>query len=863
MWFGSLGTSSPTLTAPRFIPQAVPLVANMACKGVVFALELGLLSLKEKTAIRQRIEKAGGTISAIVGSSVRVVITTTAARASGSFKLVSAEKLGIPVFLLEELDEVLSFPPAPREVPSPTRSTSNRVDAAHTSVTQAPLLVWDAEPTPSSRDEYIAPSYSSSFESSSPYPTYEDDIPAYDEDENPFFGLALADNLLDSYERDAPRYTSVSRPDVPPKKPAAEPSVSAALNESTDSAFLFNMGSLFDGSSTPTLASSLAFQPKPTPTKSTSTKLASRATAKPVKWQKKTSQPLTTSVATASEARLAREAKYREITSKVAQPLLAAPLRVTQPTFTALTFDLKPASAPSTPAKLTTLKLSAPKTTTRIGYTRPATPVPESIIFETVAGIKSVLSSGDSSPTSAASLQSSSCSIVRPSACASEPESPTSLFSDEVSEFSGANRVRNDDFEDYNLRDGGDDDDLDAFGDMEGESGLDASSVGDLGCAAISNTKQSVKRWRMARLYVDQRTGAAWQRADAKNKRAPTKLILVDSNRTVTRVFDSVKGTISSNRKERATAPKEKASADASLIASPIAANPDNFGPALPSSGSVVPTKAFRSHLNPKFSWLDVATGKASLKKRVPAMDGQKIFVSGITFDDLVLRGKPREEQLASYKEEHLKKVKEKNAKTMRTMKKKLKKKQAANARVDANGTIIADNKELEAAKAQPKLSQAKELERMKTDEQLLGEIDVWTAAAVATAIQHRKTLIQSIFNRFGEFSTWSPEWEKGYIHITYKNANAANAAVKALKDFDTRNAVIRTLKERFPKTPKAAFPSASFYVRWTACYQRKLTKKAEAAKAQTLANVDAAVAKHAVAAATSVSKKSSSSSKK
>jgi len=153
---------------------------------------------------------------------------------------------------------------------------------------------------------------------------------------------------------------------------------------------------------------------------------------------------------------------------------------------------------------------------------------------------------------------------------------------------------------------------------------------------------------------------------------------------------------------------------------------------------------------------------------------------------------------------------------------------------------------------------------RMKTDEQLLNEIVQWPQKRVELAVEQRKLMYASIFKRFGDVTHFSPDWEKGYIHVTYKSQQSANAAMKSLKEFETRAAIVRALKESsFRQALKECFPSPSFYVRWTTCYQRKIMKKAKVVAEQKLAQIDAAVARNAVAAANPASSSSSSSSSK
>lgn len=897
----------------------------MACKGVVFVLELGLISLKEKTAIRHRIESAGGTVNAIVGSTVRVVITTAAVRASGSYKLISAEKLGIPVFLVDELDEVLSFPPAPRTAPSGSASSSLRSSLASTSAVKTSLISWDLPSSDLSSSEQGFSSHSSvyGYTVASSSATISPSI-AEDTSVSGFgdlFGsktssadysalrsssaLSRTIELASSQENTAFFGELFEVDDAPPSRSSAAPASKSAAPKATslynasieeeESLFgaLAGIAGEFETSTVsttyrvgvPQLATNTAeqsadsmdifglFEDVPTskaPATVSAFKAAPLATTKPApKRFIKASDSFaikkkTGSVApvTPSHARMAREIKYREITSKVAEPLLIAPLQISQPSFTPLGFELKPSSIAPSPAKATPVRRFGPsfdKITS------------DPIVFESTIGFFSTLDSRPASPGS--SLRSSDTSItdLQDKETASAPESPRSFGSRDSSFHSEQSVFGNNAEKD-------DDEEMDGKWEDEFVEEMEGKKNG-----AHSQSAAPVKRLRMARIYVDRQTGEMWQRKDAKFK-APTKLVL-ECGKGVNRVFDSTTGLVSAHpfakparepvkvKQPVVAAPSLPLSAAHPLDPTPSEASgkhptgDDEWikagdslvpfdssavpAPALPQRRSKVAKHVFTGVISDKFSWVDIVTGKASTTKRVPAMDGQKIFISGFKFDDILLHGKPREEQFSFYKEEDLKKVKERNSKAMRNLKKKQRKAALARATVAADGTVVHDSS---LKKDVPKLSDDKQLMRMKTDEQIMNDIVQWPERRVVAAIDHRKKLIQDIFTRFGEVTHWNPDWNKGFIHVTYKSADHARTCMRALKDFETRSAVVRRLRENNPLIPKEALPSPSFYVRWTTCYQRKIDRKAEAAKQQKLAAQDAAVAKHAAAAASATS---------
>lgn len=873
----------------------------MACKGVVFVLDLGLISLKEKTTIRQRVESAGGTINAIVGSAVRVVITTTAVRTSGSYKLTSAEKLGIPIFLVEELDEVLSFPPAPRGSTTAGASSSLRSSSASG---VAPLISWDSP-------SYSSPSYDDAPSHPAPSPPM---ALATESEGSDFLGFSFfgEEDEVNFASSSAPTAARAAVPIAAPSRSVVAPQV----DEDENSLFgCFSSWGDDDVSSKPFVSTFVAGKPTtassytvgrpevtsedelsfgfdlfddaPAPAASKPTIKAKKAqvsvpivrpAARP---SKKPFIPSSPAKVAASETRLAREAKYLEITSKTVEPLNVNPMTISAPSFTPLGFDLKPSSLAPSPAKPTVRRIGiAPSIVSTFL---------EPLVFETTRGFYDHASESDAS-SPAHSLRSSQTSISElKEQSASEPESDSSMTSPRsldlgLSEPAPVSNGSESEDEDYGWDDE-DDYDEEAF---EGKKNLNTSATSLTG-------GRSLKRVRMARIFVDRHTGEMWQRKDAKNKQ-PTKLVL-DSGKGVSRVFNSVTNTISNDpttkaRPAAAKKPKvaivakvsvplapptsgvELVDAPATVAASENLAGSDehwfktepslvafdatsipSFGPPLPRVQSKVARRIITGSVNDKFTWVDIVTGKASTTKRVPALDGQKIFISGFKFDDILLHGKPRDEQFPFYKEEHLKKVKEKNARAIRSLKKKQKKRAQDNATVEADGTVVVDGSK----KATPKLSEAKELERMKTDEQIMNEIVLWPARRVDATIAQRKELIQSIFMRFGEISQWNPDWEKGHIHLVYKRPDAARTAMRALKDFETRAAVVRRLRENNTKVTKEALPSPSFYVRWPTCYQRKIDRKAEASKQQKLASQDAAVAKHAAAAASaaaSISKK-------
>jgi hypothetical protein len=865
----------------------------MACKGVVFALELGLLSLKEKTAIRNRIEAAGGTVSPIVGSSVRVLLTTATAQAAGGYKIESAKSHGISIFLVDDLDEVLAFPPSPRQVELPaSRTASSRIGVAPAE--KKPLIQWDEplafpDPSPSSYDsspsfaptEYAPSASSSSFTA----------VSTNDSDE-----LFSGFDFFDDSRNDL--FSSQSFSDEPSSRSspaAAAAAASTAVDDDADDGIgLLMMDFGDDDYVTPisVQAAPKPVVPKPTAKELLEQKLAKLAkTLSPEAFKSLTagssslrasrptyrfgvSSSVVESTPTSSQsqeehvalkkqpsdAMAARAAKYQEITSKSAAPLAVTPIRVSQPSFTPLNFDLKPA----------TTKTFVPRfgVSSRSSSSSSSAPIAP-IVFETLAepnnyGDVQVDSSASTplvSPRSSVSLVSSRASSVgtisERSGGAFDGASVASS-ADVYAASSTAEWVDEDE-------DGSDaEEDVDVAVDFD-ESYLTHREP----MAATAPTKR--RKVRQPRQYLDRRTGVTWQRKNTRKPAQPLNKLILESGSGVTKVFklnESATLVVAPApvRPLISAAPSVALASSGTVVASGAAtiqpfnaASLDEFGPPLPRSApSKVVKKVLTGPVSNKFSWADIVTGKASTTKRVPAMDGLKVFVSGITFDDLKLHGQSREAQLPAHKAEHLKKIKEKNEKALRKLRKKSRKAALAKATADEEGKLIpaaaaADSTRL----ALPKQSDGAQLARMKTDEQLLNEIVVWPQRRVDAAIALRQSLYRSIFTRFGEVTQFKPEWDKGFIHITYKNTLSAKACLRALKDFDLRNACLRSISEANARTPdiRAALPSPSFYVRWTTCYQRKLTNKTKKAADEKQKVMDAAVAKHASQAASDVAK--------
>jgi len=828
----------------------------MSCKGILFALELGLLSLKEKSTIRQRIEAAGGSIAAIITASVRVVITTSAVQTAGSYKLNSAKDLGIPIFLVEDLDEVLAFPPPPRTVTaSPSRITASRIGRA--SVEKSPLIVWDDVPDisgpsdslPSSNvevgaftafgatdaeDEVVfgadfgtdfdfcpadaAPSHRAvsaplaSFDANSVTAVEDDD------DELAIFGFDFGDD-----------FSTVAVPKVPQPQPqlSAREMLDKKLLELSKNLSPESFKSLTSGTSRPSRTSK-ASRIGYTSAKDT-TLLGGKADTEALKGE-------TSVQKRTSEAMTARAAKYLEITSKSATPLVVAPIQLSQLTFTPLTFDLKPAST----------KPIVPRFGVSSRSSTSSDPYP--LVFETL------LPSEKKEETEETSINGSLCS------------SSSRISVHSLSEKDDSQSSTHSSPDDWDVNDQGfglesplvDENVYDELDDsLDNEDDADETLFSH-SAPVVATTPMKRQKVRRPRVYIDRRTGVMWQRKNTKSLQPHSKLVLESAN-GVTRVMklnESTEIVLVSPTPSPvviATPSRPNKAVGPSTVQPFNAASLEEYGPPLPRKAStLVVHKVITGKASPKFSWVDIVTGKASTTKRVPAMDGLKLFVSGISFDDLTLLGQPREAQLPGYKAEHLKKVKEKNEKSLRKLRKKAKKLSLQKATANEDGSLVpADASRVTIPK------RGTGLERMKTDEQLLNEIVVWSQKRVEAAIALRKNFYRAIFTRFGELSAFKPEWERGYIHVTYKSTTSARACLRALKDFDLRNACIRSLRENNLKTPdvKQALPSPSFYVRWTTCYQRKLDNKTKKVTQKKQQDMDAAIAKHAAQAASDVSK--------
>lgn len=978
----------------------------MTCKGVIFALELGLLPLKEKTVVRQRIDAAGGNISAIVNAKVHVLITTAATLATGSYKITSAKNLGVPIFLLDELDEVLAFPPKPRTSPSKATSALNPPTRA-----SGILIDWqlpidfpdlpasgndDCPMTPTSSKELfdsidapLGPLFDYTEEtpssagltspiasSSAVHPAQQQQQRAKD-DESEFcdflFGQLEVDDFSSSpnggasmrpplvhpspvrpslvrplpvrpcaspdtmqgrtmdlikklhidlmNEPEAPifntpvDYDAMGLPDYPLiiKRPMDLGTISKNLNNGVyrtivdwaeDVRTVWNNARIYNAPESEVYRSAERLSqlmearyaniqldiPNQRPSEGKPPVMPSTALnlKKKIQIQAPTSSPARTT----SEAMAARKAKYDALFAKSPSVLTVTPILPPMPSFTSLGFDLKPSTI-LTPSK--TPSKTQPQLRSRATHKTDINSTP--IEFQTLSDLIRVddqsnnnnlnhhIKDENNTPNDSSrstSLQSSLSfgqvasvgthldgefdELSSPSSAASDGGAigtATETLRGSVSESNNDVNIAVD--EDHDVYDGDNlnDDDDDDDDDLEFDE------------PRVSGKQHPRGLPKGPHLYVDRCTGVVWKRkSDKRSPVAGTVKLVLNYGKGVRKVWNEEEEAVTSasHSHKRASKPKVKiisktvcAISDQSQPTSkkdsaetPAPASRPNgatlvgltkelieeWYPALPKDPSL-PTVAkhiFTGVVNPKFSWVDITTGKASTTKRIPAMDGLKIFVSGISFDDIKLRGEPRDKQFPSYKEAYLKKVKEKNHKAMRLLKKKQRKAALQAATADEDGTLH---------EVRPKpVPKSVGIKPMKTDEQLLAEIDVWHPNTIALAIQQRKAMITSIFRRFGDVTDFKPDWDKGFIHVTYKNPQSAKSAVKSLSDFSTRAAVIRSLSESFPTFRKEHYPSPSFYVRWTTCYQRKLTRKAKEIADAKQTKMDAAAAKHATEAA-------------
>lgn len=838
----------------------------MSCKGVIFALELGVLPLKQRSAIRQRIEAAGGSVSATVSAAVHVLITTDAELTRKGYKVSTALSLALPIFIHEDLDAVLAAPPALRP-----KKSSTQCSTLFARVEEPSLFSSTATVDESSQADLFSPLFGSSssvppetpvssfnqpfhVDSTSSYisltPSRDERLlssngssraaaPVTSDYDEPSFLTTMMDfgDVLDSYVELSPKMAStVCRPSLAAPSAPVTSSATQSASRLVSSVDCDNFFALFEDDAprttqqprapsaasfglavassssvvapSPALASASSVATKVAPvltaltSTSASTKSSRSVMAKPSlqeRLPRTKTLPQTSTGLKQSPAMLARAAKYQAIVSKEVGPLVPTPISVAPLPVTPLAFDLKPSRIQFKP------RVQQEKTTTPTDHHNDAS------ANTSRSGTDSSSLSTPSSPRSSASSTSSRTS------------QSMALFQDTSSQENAVDNTHHDDV-----------DDLDDC-DEDLASGVNVAVLMD-GQDFTADAKLSAKKQKhvkVPRVYVDKRTGIAWQRKVVK----PLNKLVLDHGDGLVKVMKLVNNITA---KLPAASSPTKPSADADDL------------PALPCRPSALPKKPlFTGPVRPNIKWTDIVTGKATTTKRVPAMDGFKLFVGCVSFDDIALHGKPREQQFAAYKEAYLQKLKDQNKKAISKLKKKAKKAALENATADAQGNVTV------AKVATPKLSMDRQIERMKTDQQLLNEIVQWPAKRVEAAIEQRKLIIMAIFKRFGEVRDFSPDWDKGFIHVTYKATQSAQAAQRSLQDFDNRVGVLRALRDSFSKAPKECFPSPSFYVRWTACYQRKLTtqKRIKAEKSQ--AKHDAQVAKSASNAIAAVKKAS------
>lgn len=774
----------------------------MSCKGVVFALELGLLSLKEKTLIRQKIEAASGTITAIVGNSTRVLIATPAEIARGGFKIVTANNLGIPIFPIEELDSVIQSPPSPRCAKPPSSPKSNTAVESFLSSSTCdlqPIFDFGGLAEPGYNDQNV--SSSSSSLTNKDYAASQSQTSEMDE-ENFIFGFGL--------DFDAPEPTTSSMPIATSSMPITTKYVPSDMDiyaEEEDNFLGSMMGVLCSPRSS---ASSEEEKPKIIASTNKSTIVAATNKSKialpkiPVTTTK--IAPLTTEkpkiVTPSKEALAERASKYDSLTSKsfsfTPSPITFTSLKPAfEPKFK---FELKaPVFTPITPVQPKPISLRSKQQQQNVDT--PHVP----IIFDSLKDLSTV------DHTSIESNNGSDTSVTE-SAIGfeiDENDEAGDVWEDEEWDEEWNEEWEEEWEDDEYFEEEWEDDEY--FEDRPAPTAAPAPQVKPTKPTKDTEKPKTKtaksKTGPLERIYRDSVTGIAWKK---KKTKVPPSLVLQSNHGNII-----------------------------------VLKSQDSEGDSLPSLVSKPnrPSAAARKtgNVTTKFTWADIASGKATTTKLVPAHDGLKLFVSGFKFDDLTIKGKPASEQLPAFKEAYLKKEKERNEKVMRKLRKKAKRAAKDKAIADAEGKIIETEKAVT-----KKISDARSINRMRTDEQLLELIDVWTPKQVETAIKQRQIMIEAIFKRFGDISTFDPDWDKGFLFVTYKHTQSAKTALRSLQDFDTRNGVIRRLKESFARAPKETFPSPSFYVRWPKCYQRKLDRKKKQKKEKDEAERDAQAAARA-----------------
>jgi hypothetical protein len=208
------------------------------------------------------------------------------------------------------------------------------------------------------------------------------------------------------------------------------------------------------------------------------------------------------------------------------------------------------------------------------------------------------------------------------------------------------------------------------------------------------------------------------------------------------------------------------------------------------------------SIIDPNASWVAVVKNDPSIRKKIipPSYAGQKIFLGGITFQDII------EKSLSSavQKARALERLKT-GYRTQKIPKKKLEKKMAS------------------------------------------FNPDVWEAEKVKMVRELRIERIKRLCENFGPVIDYQEHWADGYLFVTYKNKDDAESALKTLKHSEMRKGLCRDIKEKLRGLSKDALgaPRADFYVRWPEYYTKQKAKK-KAAKKEKIAELKEAAAKAA-----------------
>lgn len=227
---------------------------------------------------------------------------------------------------------------------------------------------------------------------------------------------------------------------------------------------------------------------------------------------------------------------------------------------------------------------------------------------------------------------------------------------------------------------------------------------------------------------------------------------------------------------------------------------------------------------NGKYTWADIVSGKS--KKLIPSMNGKKVFLGGLKFDDIVEKGKPAIEQLPFYRQAFIKAEKEANKRQIKKAIKKAKKKALKEASVTAEGKIlVASNMEIKNEAENEKRKKFKRIGKPINDDELIKKIKVMSELQIQNLINQRKNIFNQILMFFGSLDSFQPSWDKGFLFAVYHNANDAKNAIKSLSKSDFKSSLLRKIKENNPKIDKDAF-TEKFYLRWTKVYQKKLSKQ-------------------------------------